>query len=101
VRIPLGGVARGGTECNILLGITDDWLVDPELRGSGAVNALLAKMIMMALERHWDTMRWTTADNNYRAGARTTKSLYGLRGLRMTPIARGIQRTKVVRAFKG
>jgi hypothetical protein len=26
VRVPLGGVARGGTEYNILLGITDDLL---------------------------------------------------------------------------
>jgi ribosomal protein S18 acetylase RimI-like enzyme len=48
-------------------GYLDDLFVDPELRGSGAVDALFAKINMMALERRWDVIRWTTADNNYRA----------------------------------
>jgi GNAT superfamily N-acetyltransferase len=48
-------------------GYLDDLFVDQELRGSGAVDALFAEINQMALDRGWDVVRWTTADNNYRA----------------------------------
>ena len=48
-------------------GYLDDLFVDPQLRGSGAVDALFAEMNAIALERGWTVVRWTTADNNYRA----------------------------------
>jgi ribosomal protein S18 acetylase RimI-like enzyme len=51
----------------VVSGYLDDLFVDPELRGSGAVDALFAEMNRLAVERGWDTVRWTTADNNYRA----------------------------------
>jgi ribosomal protein S18 acetylase RimI-like enzyme len=48
-------------------GYLDDLFVDPELRGEGAVNALFREINQIALDRGWDVVRWTTADNNYRA----------------------------------
>jgi GNAT superfamily N-acetyltransferase len=53
---------RGATS-----GYLDDLFVDPDLRGSGAVDALFDAMNALALERGWTVVRWTTADNNYRA----------------------------------
>ena len=50
-------------------GYLDDLFVDPTVRGQGAVDALFRKMSRMALERSWDVVRWTTADDNYRARA--------------------------------
>jgi ribosomal protein S18 acetylase RimI-like enzyme len=52
-------------------GYLDDLFVDPDLRGSGAVDALIDAMNTLALERGWGVIRWTTADDNYRA-----RSLY-------------------------
>jgi ribosomal protein S18 acetylase RimI-like enzyme len=51
----------------VVCGYLDDLFVDPELRGSGAVDALFGEMNRLAIERGWAIIRWTTADNNYRA----------------------------------
>jgi GNAT superfamily N-acetyltransferase len=48
-------------------GYLDDLFVDPGARGGGAVDALFAEINRLALERGWATIRWTTADDNYRA----------------------------------
>ena len=48
-------------------GYLDDLYVDPSVRGSGAVEALYAEMTRIARERGWAIIRWTTADDNYRA----------------------------------
>ena len=50
-------------------GYLDDLYVDPEVRGGGAVDALFAEINRLALERDWVVIRWTTADDNYRARA--------------------------------
>jgi ribosomal protein S18 acetylase RimI-like enzyme len=55
---PLRGVTSG---------YLDDLFVDPGTRGAGAVDALFAEINRLALERNWNIVRWTTADNNYRA----------------------------------
>lgn len=51
----------------VVSGYLDDLFVDPDFRGSSAVDALFAEINRLALEREWDIVRWTTADNNYRA----------------------------------
>ena len=48
-------------------GYLDDLFVDPAHRGSGAVDAIFAEINRIALERNWAIVRWTTADDNYRA----------------------------------
>ena len=48
-------------------GYLDDLYVEPSVRGSGAVEALYAEMNRIARERGWAIIRWTTADDNYRA----------------------------------
>ena len=53
----------------LIAGYLDDLFVDPGHRGSGAVEALFAAMDRMAQERGWAIIRWTTADDNYRARA--------------------------------
>jgi len=50
-------------------GYLDDLFVDPGLRGEGAVDALFGAINQRALDRGWDVVRWTTADDNYRARA--------------------------------
>jgi len=50
-------------------GYVDDLFVDPTVRGQGAVDALFREIDRMALDRAWDVVRWTTADDNYRARA--------------------------------
>lgn len=45
----------------------DDLFVAPGQRGSGAVDALLGQLRRVAAAEGWDTVRWITADNNYRA----------------------------------
>lgn len=52
-----------GTVCGYL----DDLFVEPGARGSGVVDALFAEIDRIALERGWAVVRWTTADDNYRA----------------------------------
>lgn len=48
-------------------GYLDDLFVEPASRGSGVVDALFAEINRIALERDWAIVRWTTADDNYRA----------------------------------
>jgi GNAT superfamily N-acetyltransferase len=54
-----------GVRCGYL----DDLFVDPDHRGSGAVDALYDAMRAIAAERGWPVIRWTTGDDNYRARA--------------------------------
>lgn len=51
----------------VVAGYLDDLFVDPDHRGSGAVDALYDAMHRMATDRGWAVIRWTTADDNYRA----------------------------------
>ena len=51
----------------VTAGYLDDLFVDPDHRGSGAVDALFEAMRRLAVERDWSIIRWTTADDNYRA----------------------------------
>ena len=48
-------------------GYLDDLFVAPEVRGQGVVEALWAAIDALARERGWPIVRWTTADDNYRA----------------------------------
>ena len=48
-------------------GHLDDLFVEPAARGSGAVDALLDALQVIAHERGWSKIRWITADDNYRA----------------------------------
>jgi hypothetical protein len=43
--------------------------VDPPCRGTGAVGALFNEINRLALERNWFVVRWTTAEDNFRAQA--------------------------------
>jgi ribosomal protein S18 acetylase RimI-like enzyme len=52
-------------------GFLDDLFVDPELRGGGAADALMSAMAEVGRSRGWGTIRWITAEDNYRA-----RSLY-------------------------
>jgi GNAT superfamily N-acetyltransferase len=45
----------------------DDLFVDPAHRGSGAAQALINELRMMAAREGWSVLRWMTADDNYRA----------------------------------
>ena len=47
----------------------DDLFVAPEARGSGAADALLARLRGIAASEGWSVIRWITAENNYRARA--------------------------------
>jgi ribosomal protein S18 acetylase RimI-like enzyme len=51
----------------VVAGYLDDLFVAPDHRGSGAVDALYDAMYEIAHERGWAMIRWTTADDNYRA----------------------------------
>jgi ribosomal protein S18 acetylase RimI-like enzyme len=53
----------------VVSGYLDDLYVEPSRRGSGAVDALFAEINRIALQRDWPIVRWTTADDNYRARA--------------------------------
>ncbi|MEM7031993.1 MAG: GNAT family N-acetyltransferase [Chloroflexota bacterium] len=48
------------------LGFLDDLYVSPEKRGSGAVDALFARLEEDAKARGWPAVRWITGDDNYR-----------------------------------
>jgi ribosomal protein S18 acetylase RimI-like enzyme len=50
-------------------GYLDDLFVDPQRRGSGAVDALLEAINNIAIGREWSVVRWTTAEDNARAQA--------------------------------
>ncbi|MGO9876390.1 MAG: GNAT family N-acetyltransferase [Acidimicrobiia bacterium] len=51
----------------VVCGYLDDLFVEPATRGTGVVDALLAEINRIATERDWAIVRWTTADDNYRA----------------------------------
>jgi ribosomal protein S18 acetylase RimI-like enzyme len=50
-------------------GYLDDLFVDPQHRGSGAVEALFGAINDTAVAREWSVVRWTTAEDNARAQA--------------------------------
>lgn len=51
----------------VVSGYLDDLYVDPAVRGTGVVDALFDGVRALARERGWALVRWTTADDNYRA----------------------------------
>ena len=53
----------------VIAGYLDDLFVDPAHRGTGVVDALYGGMNRLALDSGWAVIRWTTADDNYRARA--------------------------------
>ncbi len=53
----------------VVCGYLDDLFVEPSFRGSGVVSALFTEIDRLAVERSWPVVRWTTADDNYRARA--------------------------------
>lgn len=50
-------------------GFLDDLYVDPNARGSGAAQALIAAVRATGQERGWTVIRWITAADNARARA--------------------------------
>jgi ribosomal protein S18 acetylase RimI-like enzyme len=77
---PFARPLRASTGCFLV-----DLFVATTHRGSGAVDALLAELCRIAASEGWDTVRWITADNNYRArtkydqvGTRTTWITYDM-----------------------
>lgn len=44
----------------------DDLFVDPSQRGKRVADALLEHLRALAREKGWSTVRWITADDNYR-----------------------------------
>ncbi len=48
-------------------GFLDDLFVDPAARGSGAAQALIEGVADVGRSKGWGTIRWITADDNYRA----------------------------------
>ena len=77
---PFARPLRASTGCFL-----DDLFVEPSARGTGAVDALFDALREVALAEGWDTVRWITADDNYRArskydqvGTRTTWITYDM-----------------------
>lgn len=58
---------RSLSGCDI--GFVDDMFVDPGVRGSGAADALVAKLKQLAAERGWPSIRWVTQHFNERGRA--------------------------------
>jgi len=52
-----------------MVGFLDDLYVQPDARGSGAVQALFKELKVIAADRGWPFMRWITASDNHRARA--------------------------------
>lgn len=50
-------------------GTLDDLFVDPEARGQGVADALLAACADLGRKRGWNVIRWITAEDNARARA--------------------------------
>jgi ribosomal protein S18 acetylase RimI-like enzyme len=50
-------------------GYLDDLFIDPEARGQGGVEALFDGIKALARDEGWRLVRWTTAEDNYRARA--------------------------------
>lgn len=51
------------------VGFVDDMFVEPEARGSGAADALFARLKELARERGWPALRWVTQHFNERGRA--------------------------------
>lgn len=51
------------------VGFLDDLYVDPNQRGSGAVDAMFDALKAEAKQHGWPFVRWITKDDNYRARA--------------------------------
>lgn len=58
---------RSLSGCDI--GFVDDMFVDPDARGSGAADALVARLQELAEERGWPAIRWVTQHFNERGRA--------------------------------
>lgn len=58
---PFSSPLRAAVNCFL-----DDLFVDPDARGSGAADALIAAVADVARGKGWATVRWITADDNYR-----------------------------------
>jgi ribosomal protein S18 acetylase RimI-like enzyme len=50
-------------------GFLDDLFVEPGLRGTGVVQALMRKLAEIGRAKGWASIRWLTAEDNYRARA--------------------------------
>ena len=61
---PFVSQLRAVTNCFL-----DDLFVDPAARGSGAAQALIAAVEDVARQNGWGTVRWITAEDNYRGRA--------------------------------
>jgi GNAT superfamily N-acetyltransferase len=48
-------------------GHLDDLFVEPDARGTGAVDALFTALRDVARQRGWAKIRWITADDYHRA----------------------------------
>ncbi|WP_304164217.1 GNAT family N-acetyltransferase [Phenylobacterium aquaticum] len=67
------------------MGYLDDLFVSPDARSGGVGRALIEHVREVGRGRGWRTIRWTTADDNYRArtlydqlAAKTSWNLYEL-----------------------
>lgn len=49
------------------MGYLDDLYVDPQVRGQAVGRRLIAHVAEVGRQRGWGIVRWTTADDNYRA----------------------------------
>jgi GNAT superfamily N-acetyltransferase len=58
---PFVSQLRASTNCFL-----DDLFVDPASRGSGAAQALIGAVKTVAQDKGWGTVRWITAEDNYR-----------------------------------
>ena len=74
---PFARPLRASTGCFL-----DDLFVDPQCRGQGAAEALFAALRAAARLEGWDTVRWITADDNYRA--RSKYDQVGTRSMMIT-----------------
>ncbi|SFS56650.1 Acetyltransferase (GNAT) family protein [Sulfitobacter marinus] len=61
---PFVSQLRAMTNCFL-----DDLFVDPAARGSGAAQALIGAVKTVAQDKGWGTVRWITAEDNYRGRA--------------------------------
>ena len=50
-----------------LVGFLDDLFVQPDYRGTGAVQLLFKELKLQAVKNDWPYVRWITATNNLRA----------------------------------
>jgi GNAT superfamily N-acetyltransferase len=48
-------------------GFLDDLFVEPGLRGTGVVQAIMQKLAEVGRAEGWTSIRWLTAEDNYRA----------------------------------